>query len=217
MQKHLSPNRSTTSEEARLTPVDASKKSGIPKGLAVAVYMRIDSVLPGEVFGLRQYFVVNNVKDMRVFSIKSQGTRIVRIGVQTFAELVDHQTLQKVQKLKAIYPSDDELCDRFIKNNIWKIFKKSMIAQLPGKPHRFSSAGQVTVSGQGEDIVEIDKTGILNLPEISSNRSMLYSKPSYYVAPLVRSKDGSTTMPKLHLQLIHGIARFPSSIGNLLY
>ncbi|XP_078085099.1 cyclic nucleotide-binding domain-containing protein 2-like [Mustelus asterias] len=201
-------------EEAR---ADGSKTMMIPKALAVAVYMKIDSILPGEVFGLRQYFVANNLKDRREFSIKSQGTKIVRIDMQTFAELMDNQTLQKIQKLKSIYPSDEELCDRFIKNNIWKIFKKSMISHFPRKSQHFTRAGQATVSGQGEDVFEIDKTGILNLPEIASNWNLLQSKPSYYVAPLVRSSDGSTTLPKLDLQLIHGIHRFPSSVDNLLF
>ncbi|XP_041057338.1 cyclic nucleotide-binding domain-containing protein 2-like [Carcharodon carcharias] len=192
------------------------RRQMVPKALAVAAYMKIDSVLPGEVFGLRQYFVANDLKDKREFSIKSQGTKIVRIDMQTFTELTDPLTLHKVQKLKSIYPSDDELCDCFIKNNIWKILKKNMIAQLPSKPHLYSTSGQAAVSGQGEDIYEIDKTGILNLPEIASNRSMLFSKPSYYVAPVIRSMDGSTTLPKLDLQLIHAIAKHPSSVGSLL-
>ncbi|XP_043550410.1 cyclic nucleotide-binding domain-containing protein 2-like, partial [Chiloscyllium plagiosum] len=195
-----------------------SRKQLIPKALSVAVYMKIDSVLPGEVFGLRQYFVANNLKDKRVFSIKSQGTTIVRIDMQTFAALMDQETLQKVRKLQSVYPSDDELCDLFIKNNYWKIFKRNMISKLTCKPQRFSPSGQVAESGRGEDLYEIDKTGILNLPEISSNRNMLFSKPSYYVAPVIRTReDGSTPMPKLDLQLIHGIAKLPSSIANLLY
>ncbi|XP_067892405.1 cyclic nucleotide-binding domain-containing protein 2-like [Heterodontus francisci] len=196
----------------------ASHHSPIPKALAVAVYMKIDSFLPGEVFGLRQYFEANNLKDKRDFNIKSQGTKIVRIDMQTFSEITDRQTLQKVRKLRSIYPSDDELCDRFIKNNFWKIFKRNMIAELTRKSHRFLTIGQVLESGQGEDVYEIDKTGILNIPEIANNRSIIFSKPSYYVAPVTRTKeDGGTTLPKLDLQLIHGIAKFPSSINNLLY
>ncbi|GCC21008.1 hypothetical protein chiPu_0019509, partial [Chiloscyllium punctatum] len=146
------------------------------------------------------------------------STTIVRIDMQTFAALMDQQTLQKVRRLQSVYPSDDELCDLFIKNNYWKIFKRSMISKLTCKPQRFSPSGQVAESGRGEDLYEIDKTGILNLPEISSNRNMLFSKPSYYVAPVIRTReDGSTPMPKLDLQLIHGIAKLPSSIANLLY
>ncbi|XP_059503059.1 cyclic nucleotide-binding domain-containing protein 2-like [Stegostoma tigrinum] len=195
-----------------------SRKQMIPRALAVAVYMKIDSIVPGEVFGLQQYFVADNLKDRRNFTIKSQGTKIVRINMRSLAELTDQQTLQKVRKLTSVYPSDDELCDLFIKNNYWKIFKKNMIAKLTSKPQRFSLSGQIAESGRGEDLYEIDKAGILNLPEIASNRNILFSKPPYYVAPIIRTREeGSTPVPKLDLQLIHGIAKFPPSTANLLY
>uniref|UniRef100_UPI00398F828A cyclic nucleotide-binding domain-containing protein 2-like n=1 Tax=Pristiophorus japonicus TaxID=55135 RepID=UPI00398F828A len=187
------------------------RQSVIPKALAVAVYMKIDSVLPEEVFGLWQYFVPNNLKDRRPLSIKSQGTKIVRIDMKTFDEIADHQTLQKVRKLKSVYPSDDQLCEYFIRNNFWKIFKKNMVAELTSKSHRHSTH-------QGEAMYEIDKTGILNLPEIASNPSLVYSKPTYYVTPLTSAKeDHGTTSSKRNLQLIHGMAKFPSSINYLLY
>ncbi|XP_067844327.1 cyclic nucleotide-binding domain-containing protein 2-like [Heptranchias perlo] len=212
------------SEDIPLSTRRSSRKSigsrplQLPKALAVAVYMKLDSIEPGEVFGLRQYFVSNNVKDRRPFSIQSQGTKIVRIGMEIFTEIADQKTLQKVRKLKSFYPSDDQLCEHFIKNNIWKIFKKNMIAELTSKSHHRLTIGQDPESGQDEAVYEIDKIGILNLPAIAKNPNLVFSKPPYYLAPAETVKeDGSTTLPEIKLQLIHGMAKAPASLKHLLY
>ncbi|XP_051866887.1 cyclic nucleotide-binding domain-containing protein 2-like [Pristis pectinata] len=218
---------SATSEHSEDIPLPSSKPtkqpsaghhSQLPKALAVAAYMRIDSILPGEVFGLRQYFKPNNLKDKRTFSIKSVGTKIVRIDMETFAEIADNKTLQKVRKLQSVYPSDDELCELFIRSNFWKTFKKEMIAKITSGSRRLSTVGKAPLSGQGEAVYEIDKTGLLNLPEIASNPHSIFSKPPYYVTPVIRVKeDEDFKLPEIDLQLIHGVEKIPSNLKHVLF
>ncbi|XP_072902716.1 cyclic nucleotide-binding domain-containing protein 2-like isoform X1 [Hemitrygon akajei] len=187
--------------------------SQLPKALAVAVYMQIDSILPGDVFGLHQYFKPNNLKDKRTFNIKSVGTKVVRIDMETFAKIADHKTLQKVRNLQSVYPSDNKLCEIFIRNNFWKTFKKEMIAKITSSSRRRSTVGKAPLSGQGEAMYEIDKTGLLNLPEIATNPYSVFSKPSYYVTPVQRD----LMLPEIDLQLIHGVEKIPSNLKHALF
>ncbi|XP_078260738.1 cyclic nucleotide-binding domain-containing protein 2-like [Rhinoraja longicauda] len=189
-------------------------RSQLPKALAVTVYMQIDSFLPGEVFGLRQYFLPSNLYDRRPFSLKSVGTKIVRIDMETFAEIADQKTLQKVRLLQAVYPSDDKLCEVFIRNNFWKTFKKDMIAKITHD----TKAEKAPMSGQGETVYEIDKTGLLNLPDIASNPHTIFSKPSYYISPILRMREGDDfKLPEIDLQLIHGIEKIPFNLRHALF
>ncbi|XP_062908623.1 cyclic nucleotide-binding domain-containing protein 2-like [Mobula hypostoma] len=198
--------------------LSTTRLSQLPKALAVAVHMQIDSILPGDVFGLHQYFRPNNLKDKRAFNIKSVGTKVVRIDMETFANIADHKTLQKVRNLQSVYPSDNELCELFIRNNFWKTFKKEMIAKITSSSRRRSAVGKAVLSGQGEAMYEIDKTGLLNLPEIASNPYSVFSKPSFYVTPAQRVKEGEDLkLPEIDLQLIHGVEKIPSNLKHALF
>ncbi|XP_069790290.1 cyclic nucleotide-binding domain-containing protein 2-like isoform X3 [Narcine bancroftii] len=195
-----------------------SHSSRLPKALAVAVYMQVDAILPGEVFGLRQYFLPTNVQDKRHFSTKSMGTKIVRVDLETFSKMADHQTQQKVRRLQLVYPSDDKLCGVFIRNNAWKIFKKDTVGRVTRGLRRPCTREEAALPGQGEAVYEMDKTGLLNLPKIASDPPTIFSKPSYFVTPVLKAKEeGDLKLPEVGLQLIHGIEKIPSSLKQVLF
>eukprot|EP00062_Callorhinchus_milii_P006454 gi/632947339/ref/XP_007888999.1/ PREDICTED: cyclic nucleotide-binding domain-containing protein 2 [Callorhinchus milii] len=187
------------------TKLVSSPYGEVPLGLAVAIFMRIDTIQPTEVYGLNQYMVPESQKDHRSLKIKSQGVVITRMGKETLAAVADEETMEKVEKMQSFYPRDEKLCEYFLEKNSWKIFKKDLVAHLAKKSHQHISQPKCSWKKQEETVYDVDKTGILNLPAIAKQPVTAFLKPSYYIASVKSElEDSSHEVPEL--RLIHGIA-----------
>ncbi|XP_053140247.1 cyclic nucleotide-binding domain-containing protein 2-like isoform X2 [Hemicordylus capensis] len=66
----------------------------------------------------------------RPMVICSQGSEIIRIKLNMFCELANFSTLHRMKKEIQPYPSDDELCRIFLKENSWKQFKENLVSNI---------------------------------------------------------------------------------------
>ncbi|KAL8173281.1 UNVERIFIED_CONTAM: hypothetical protein K2H54_043847 [Gekko kuhli] len=150
----------------------------LSRSLPPPTYLCIDSLRPGEYFkGIDVEYIGNHLKkeDMacqrqecvwpsnlpvqmsqedRPMVICSLGSEIIRIKLNMFCELADISTLDRMKKEIRPYPSDTDLCQIFLQDNCWKVFKQSLVHKIgrakgapekrrPGErlPREESSAG----------------------------------------------------------------------------
>ncbi|KYO33400.1 cyclic nucleotide-binding domain-containing protein 2 isoform A [Alligator mississippiensis] len=99
----------------------------LPTALAAAVYTRVDEIHAGEFLGISQHLLPEYMQDKRCFVLVSRGAEIIRLKKDRFEELADDTTIMKLHKIKTTYPSDDELCQKFLKQNNWKMFRKDVV------------------------------------------------------------------------------------------
>ncbi|KAM4689093.1 cyclic nucleotide-binding domain-containing protein 2-like [Discoglossus pictus] len=136
-----------------MSSAEVSRSLDLPQGLVAAVYLRIDSIQPGQYFkGVDVHFIESCLeraghlshdqtslptldhRDPRSMTIISQGAEVIRIKLDKFSELADVTTLKKLKAQVQPYPSDNELCMVFLEQNRWKVFKADMVSHLSGVP-----------------------------------------------------------------------------------
>ncbi|KAK9410880.1 cyclic nucleotide-binding domain-containing protein 2-like [Crotalus adamanteus] len=91
----------------------------MPNSVAAAVYIRLDQFYKGD------YIV--NLEDSRVIVMVSHGVELIRLKKEKIEAWADDVILMKLNKLKIKYPSDDELCQIFLRQNAWEMFKKDLL------------------------------------------------------------------------------------------
>ncbi|CAM9622458.1 unnamed protein product [Lampetra planeri] len=109
-----------------------------------AVYIRVDAIRPGQYFKgvnmnvledilekdgklVKETFLVPEFhRDGRPMVITSQGAKVLRVRLDKFGELMNDATLKELKKQSEPYPKDDALCQIFLEQNQWKLYKREL-------------------------------------------------------------------------------------------
>ncbi|XP_068091325.1 cyclic nucleotide-binding domain-containing protein 2-like [Hyperolius riggenbachi] len=182
----------------------------LPKELMAAVYLRIDSLQPGQYFRAvdvdfiqscferdgrwshdqqdLSFTAVPDQRDPRSMVIISQGAEIMRMKLDKFSELADLATLKKLKEKMVPYPSDNELCRIFLEQNRWKVFKSDLVSQLTSSP-RFHQKQHQEQGRQESKCSSSDKRGVLQLGAHRTKTEKFWTTP-------IKKGDCSTTIEK---------------------
>nr|AAS66218.1 LRRGT00127 [Rattus norvegicus] len=87
-------------------------------------------VLSMQRWGNHQAFLPEIHRDPRSFILLSLGTELIRVRKEKFYDLVDAETKAKIMKMDVDYPSDEELCQSFLSENDWSIFRRDLLRLL---------------------------------------------------------------------------------------
>ncbi|OBS58457.1 hypothetical protein A6R68_10422 [Neotoma lepida] len=107
-----------------------TKYGELPKEAVAGVYMKVHTLKEGDIVGTRQAFLPQSQRDHRPFILLSMGIELIRVRKEKFYELIDEETKEKMNKTDVDYPSDEELCQKFLKENSWNIFRKDLLKLL---------------------------------------------------------------------------------------
>ncbi|XP_073162568.1 calcium-responsive transcription factor isoform X2 [Lepidochelys kempii] len=181
----------------------------IPTAVATAIYTRVDEVHKGELLGISQHLLPEDKQDNRSMVLVSQGAQIIRLKKEKFEELADHTTIMKLHKLQPKYPSDDELCQSFLEQNHWKIFKKDLMNLFLERKLMMMAASSQHVKPK-KDIYNswsVNQAGILDLTTTHHHLPTgIQGLQRRYVPVHIRQGKDSEGLPNIELRLIHGIA-----------
>ncbi|XP_048724425.2 cyclic nucleotide-binding domain-containing protein 2 isoform X2 [Caretta caretta] len=181
----------------------------IPTAVATAIYTRVDEVHKGELLGISQHLLPEDKQDNRSMVLVSQGAQIIRLKKEKFEELADHTTIMKLHKLQPKYPSDDELCQSFLEQNHWKIFKKDLMNLFLERKLMMMAASSQQVKPK-KDIYNswsVNQAGILDLTTTHHHLPTgIQGLQRRYVPVHIRQGKDSEGLPNIELRLIHGIA-----------
>ncbi|KAL1022147.1 hypothetical protein UPYG_G00022770 [Umbra pygmaea] len=103
------------------------EEGGAKMDLPTHAWFVVDTLSRGSTYGLHQYNIPPSLRDPRRFTLVSQGVEIVRVEMPFFEELVDNTTINKLKDLAKSYPSDEELCKVFLKQNHWEAYKRHVV------------------------------------------------------------------------------------------
>nr|XP_012610678.1 cyclic nucleotide-binding domain-containing protein 2 isoform X3 [Microcebus murinus] len=111
-------------------PMINTKFGELPKEAAVGAYMKIHNVEQGEIVGFHLFFLSDDECDTRPFILMSLGAEVIRMRRDKFYELIDDEIRESLSKSKVEYPSDEEICQKFLKENSWNMFQKDLLRLL---------------------------------------------------------------------------------------
>ncbi|CAO2578055.1 Cyclic nucleotide-binding domain-containing protein 2 [Lemmus lemmus] len=111
-------------------PMANTKFGELPKKAIVGVYMKVHTLKEGDIVGTHQAFLPESQRDLRPLILLSMETELIRVRKEKFYELIDGETREKMIKMDVDYPSDEELCQRFLKENNWNIFRRDLLRLL---------------------------------------------------------------------------------------
>ncbi|XP_060140593.1 cyclic nucleotide-binding domain-containing protein 2 isoform X2 [Globicephala melas] len=111
-------------------PMIDTKYGALPKEAAVGAYVKIHTVEQGEVLGLHQILLPESQRDTRPLILVSLGAEVIRVRKEKFCELIDSKTIEKLSKFEIKYPSDEDVCQKFLEENSWNVFRKDLMRLL---------------------------------------------------------------------------------------
>ncbi|XP_057384464.1 cyclic nucleotide-binding domain-containing protein 2 isoform X1 [Balaenoptera acutorostrata] len=111
-------------------PMIDTKYGDLPKEAAVGAYMKIHTVEQGEILGLHQILLPESQHDTRPLILVSLGAEVIRVRKEKFCELIDSKTIEKLSKFEIKYPSDEDVCQKFLEENSWNVFRKDLMRLL---------------------------------------------------------------------------------------
>ncbi|XP_008696364.1 cyclic nucleotide-binding domain-containing protein 2 isoform X1 [Ursus maritimus] len=111
-------------------PMISTKYGDLPEEAAVGAYIKIHTVEEGEAVGLHQILLPENQQDMRPLILVSLGAEVIRVRKEKFCELIDSEVTEKLSRFKVNYPSDEDMCQKFLQENSWNIFRKDLLRLL---------------------------------------------------------------------------------------
>ncbi|XP_047394379.1 cyclic nucleotide-binding domain-containing protein 2 isoform X2 [Sciurus carolinensis] len=133
--KLLGPKIKSRRAQSIRCPMVNTQFGELPKEAVVGAYMKIHTVEQGEIVGFHQAFLPEHQRDMRPLSLISLGTELLRLRKEKFYEMIDDETREKLSRSDIEYPSDDDMCQRLLKENSWNIFRKDLVRLLV-EPHK---------------------------------------------------------------------------------
>ncbi|KAM6163840.1 cyclic nucleotide-binding domain-containing protein 2 [Rhynchocyon petersi] len=116
--------------DPKISSVIDAKSGQLAKEASVGTYMKIHTVEQGEIVGLHQVSFLDTQHDKRPLILVSLGTEVIRVRKEKFEELIDSETREKLSKHNIQYPSDEELCQNFLKENSWNVFREDLLHLL---------------------------------------------------------------------------------------
>ncbi|KAF5917825.1 hypothetical protein HPG69_009978 [Diceros bicornis minor] len=160
-----------------------TKYGDLPKEAAVGAYMKIHTVEQGEIVGLHQILLPEKQHDMRPLILASLGAEVIRMRKESFCELIDSEVVEKLSKFNIKYPSDEDMCQKFLKENSWNIFRKDLVRLLvesrqhpPFTPIRPKKKGIFNPKSLRLDLCSFNKKTKPNYP--------IFMAPQKYFPPL---------------------------------
>ncbi|XP_054993607.1 cyclic nucleotide-binding domain-containing protein 2 [Sorex araneus] len=116
-------------------PMIDTKHGKIPKEAAVGAYLSIRTVEQGETIGLHQILLPESQQDVRPLILVSLGVELIRMSRDQFYKMFDEEEMKrKLLRYQIQYPSDDEICQKFLMENSWNVFRKDLIRLLVSSP-----------------------------------------------------------------------------------
>ncbi|XP_055977505.1 cyclic nucleotide-binding domain-containing protein 2 [Sorex fumeus] len=116
-------------------PMINTKHGEIPKEAAVGAYLSIRTVEQGETIGLHQMLLPESQQDVRPLILVSLGVELIRMSKDQFYKMFSEKELRKkLLRYQIQYPSDDEICQKFLMENSWNVFRKDLIRLLVSSP-----------------------------------------------------------------------------------
>ncbi|XP_072030370.1 uncharacterized protein [Amphiura filiformis] len=95
-------------------------------GVQAGVYVKVDSLGPGQCFGLETAVRASMPK----LSVVSRGCEIIRVSMSKFREYADKTTRSKAEDMFTRCPSDFTLWNSFKKQNHWNNFKNGVVSDV---------------------------------------------------------------------------------------
>ncbi|XP_028912007.1 cyclic nucleotide-binding domain-containing protein 2 isoform X2 [Ornithorhynchus anatinus] len=121
---------SLTGEDSFSSPRSPSNQD---KGVVTTEFGK----LPVEAAGLHQILLPEGLQDKRPLILVSQGAEVIQLKINKLEGFLDRETNEKLTQMQIPYPSDDEICQRFLRENDWRIFHRDLKHLLvkPGETH----------------------------------------------------------------------------------
>ncbi|XP_053783266.1 cyclic nucleotide-binding domain-containing protein 2 isoform X1 [Desmodus rotundus] len=113
-------------------PMLNTKHGDLPKEASVVAYIKIHTVEEGEVIGLHQILLPSSQQDTRPLILVSLGVELLTVRKEKFCDLIDSEVTEKLSSFKIKYPSDDDVCQKFLMENSWNVFRKDLVRLLVG-------------------------------------------------------------------------------------
>ncbi|XP_019378455.1 PREDICTED: cyclic nucleotide-binding domain-containing protein 2 [Gavialis gangeticus] len=167
--------------------------------------------------GISQHLLPEYMQDKRCFVLVSQGAEIIRLKKDRFEELADDTTIMKLHKIKTTYPSDDELCQKFLKQNNWKMFRKDLVNFiLNQKFMMMASPPSAKPKEDANSSWSVNRAGVLDLAALRHPASSGTRQQQHKFVPVqTQQRQDSQALPNIELRLIHGIALPRPSLKGL--
>nr|XP_060639060.1 cyclic nucleotide-binding domain-containing protein 2 [Anolis sagrei ordinatus] len=181
----------------------------MPVSVSAAVYMRMDQLHKGE--------YIANLQDNRTMILVSKGAEIIRLKKEKIEEFSDDTTRARLNDMATKYPSDDELCQVFLRHNSWEMFKKDLV-NLVLQPKLIKMVYPPHPCPTDETYASwlMNRSGILDLTLLRNTKEPPQEKIRYVPTLFGRDKD---SLPMIHSKLIqpkliHGINVFRSNLDG---
>ncbi|XP_063003771.1 cyclic nucleotide-binding domain-containing protein 2 [Elgaria multicarinata webbii] len=176
----------------------------MPTSAAAAVYIRMDELRKGE-------FIVN-LQDNRTMVMVSQGAEIIRFRKDKIEEYADDVTVLKLSKIKIKYPSDDELCQVFLRHNSWEMFKKDLLKLvIQPKLMKMVHPPDPCPTDEIYNYWSMNRAGILDLSALRYKKQLPPQEGKYVPAQLNQRRE---ILPDIQPRLIHGISVVRSNLDG---
>ncbi|XP_015262995.1 PREDICTED: cyclic nucleotide-binding domain-containing protein 2 [Gekko japonicus] len=146
-----------------------------------------------------------NLQDNRPMILVSKGADFIRLKKDKLEECADDATIMKLCKIKVKYPSDDELCQVFLRQNSWDFFKKDLLQfVLKPKLMRMVLPPDACPAKEIAGSWYMNEKGILDLTPLQRHEK-LPPETCKYVACHPKCASDARFLPEIQPRLIHGI------------
>ncbi|XP_044909616.1 cyclic nucleotide-binding domain-containing protein 2 isoform X3 [Felis catus] len=181
--KTLGPKIKSRHPHSLECPMINTEYGELPEEAAVGAYIKIHTVEEGETVGLHQILLPENQRDMRPLVLVSLGAEVIRIRREKFWELIDSEVKEKLYRFQIKYPSDEDMCQKFLQENSWNIFRKDLMRLLL-KPRQRPSFIPIRPKKKG---IYNPKSLVLDLCSLDKETKPCYPifmAPQKYLPPL---------------------------------